>query len=144
MDSSVPSTPDQLFDMVGEPTLRSIFPNYDRLPPLLQKLVRLVHTELVTGNLTDVDMKALCMLSLSIWRSLAVLQIDTLDDMLFGEPPDNEGATLTNYTDAIRLEQTLTSTIACLSVAPVTETQDDPMAPTPVSYRLASDDAFNG
>lgn len=50
---SIPDTPEALFEQLGETSLHVMWPHFDALPVRHQKLLRLLHTELVKGQLSD-------------------------------------------------------------------------------------------
>lgn len=66
----IPNSPEDLFAEIAEPTLRSVYPEFGDLSPVQQKLVRLIHTEMVKGELTDLAFSQYIAFVVHIWRSL--------------------------------------------------------------------------
>lgn len=64
----IPATPEALFEALAEPSLRDIFPTYDKLKPRNQKLVKLLHTELTKGELTDCALLEFVAFITVLWR----------------------------------------------------------------------------
>lgn len=64
----IPATPEALFEALGEPTLREVFPQFDQLKPRGQKLIKLLHTELTKGDLCDLTFQELTALVLMAWQ----------------------------------------------------------------------------
>jgi hypothetical protein len=64
----IPATPEALFEALAEPSLREIFPSYDQLKPRNQKLVKLLHTELTKGELTDYAFLEFIAFIAVLWR----------------------------------------------------------------------------
>lgn len=65
----VPESPEALFELLSEPSLRQVFPRYDLLVPRNQKLVRLLHTELTKGELSDRTFTEFVGFVTVLWRS---------------------------------------------------------------------------
>lgn len=65
----VPDTPEGLFEQLAESSLREVYPSYDTLKPRHQKLIRVLHTELTKGELTDMAFADMVCFILSLWRS---------------------------------------------------------------------------
>ena len=64
----IPATPEALFEALAEPSLREVFPAFDRLKPRNQKLVKLLHTELTKGELTDHTLLEFVAFIAVLWR----------------------------------------------------------------------------
>lgn len=84
----VPSTPEELFEQLAEPELQRLYPDFTSLKPRTQKIMRLLHTELVKGELTDNVFVEIVGFTLSLWRQFngAALkarlhQIDSEDEI---------------------------------------------------------------
>lgn len=65
----VPDNPEALFECLAEPYLRQLFPEFDALKPINQKILRLINTEVTKGSLTDASFQEIVYLILSIWRA---------------------------------------------------------------------------
>lgn len=64
----IPATPEALFEALAEPSMRQLFPSFDTLKPRNQKLVRLLHTELTKGELSDASFMEFIGFILVLWR----------------------------------------------------------------------------
>lgn len=114
---SVPDTPEQLFEQLAEPTLRELFPSFDELGPFNQKLVRLLHTELVKGALTDgTFQESLCFI-LMLWRSFNADAMNRNDERLEQES-DIDELWIQAATEFHRMDQYLGSLLALLDTMP--------------------------
>ncbi len=65
----IPETPEALFEALAEPSLRQVYPRFDDLKPRNQKLIRLLHTELTKGELTDLSFMEFVGFVIVLWRS---------------------------------------------------------------------------
>ena len=91
----VPESPEALFELLSEPSLRQVFPRYDELVPRNQKLIRLLHTEMTKGELTDRTFTEFVGFVAVLWRSFnssalqhkldQFEQVDEVDDEWLGE-----------------------------------------------------------
>lgn len=84
----IPDTPEALFEALAEPSLRELYPRFDDLRPRNQKIIRLIHTELTKGELTDGAFQQFIGFILVLWRSFNhsalvqnEIQIDTEDEI---------------------------------------------------------------
>jgi hypothetical protein len=84
----IPATPEALFEALAEPSLREVFPAYDKLKPRNQKMVKLLHTELTKGELSDAAFLEFTAFITVLWRQFngAALaarqhQIETEDEI---------------------------------------------------------------
>ncbi len=65
----IPDSPEALFEALAEPSLRELYPRFDHLAPRNQKLIRLLHTELTKGELSDRTFQQFVGFVLVLWRS---------------------------------------------------------------------------
>lgn len=84
----VPDSPEALFEALAEPSLREFYPDFAELKPRNQKLIRLLHTELAKGELSDATFQEFIGFSLILWRGYnrsalqrTMAQIDTEDEI---------------------------------------------------------------
>jgi hypothetical protein len=121
---SIPDTPEALFEQLAEPTLRQLFPHYDAMRPRNQKLVRLLHTELTKGQLTDAAFSELVGLMLVLWRNFNHAALVANQERL-----DSEDEIDTDWVDAAssltRLDQYLAGLLAALHALPEFPTPED-------------------
>jgi len=122
----IPNTPEALFEALAETSLLKMYPRFEELLPRNQKLVRLIHTELTKGELTDNTFKDFIGFTLVIWRSFnhaALLEnqecIDTEDEI--DTDWVDEAAQLA------RVDQFLNGMLGQLETLP--ETVENPMEP---------------
>lgn len=114
---TIPDTPEQLFEELGESTLRELFPAFDALPPAAQKMVRLLHTELTKGALSDVVFHQLITVTLETWRTFNRSAMQANDHRLLTEMDVDEDWIL--EADSLhRMDQYLVSLQAVLSTLP--------------------------
>ena len=84
----IPATPEALFEALAEPSLREVFPSFDHLKPRNQKMVKLLHTELTKGELTDAAFLEFSAFIAVLWRQFngaalasRQIQIETEDEI---------------------------------------------------------------
>jgi len=113
----VPESPEALFEMLSEPSLRHVFPRYDELVPRNQKLIRLLHTELTKGELTDRTFTEFVGFVTVLWRSFnqSALQAK-LDQFAEADEIDDEWINQLNHLS--RTDQFLTGLVAYLEALP--------------------------
>lgn len=121
---SVPDTPEALFELLAEPTLRQLFPNFDVLQPRNQKLIRLLHTELTKGQLTDAAFTDLVGLLLSLWQSFNHAALIANQERLDAED-EIDCAWVDAACSLTRLDQYLLGLLASLRSLPDTPTPED-------------------
>lgn len=113
----IPDTPEQLFELLAEPTLRDLFPTFDELSSPNQKLVRLLHTELAKGTLSDGTFQEFLGFVLLLWRSFNAGAMARMDHDL--ETHDDIDADWIPAATAFhRMDQYLTSLLALLDAMP--------------------------
>ena len=134
-DMNVPHTPEQLFEQLAEPTLRACYPSFDSLPSTQQKLIRLLHTELIKGGLTDATFKSFSAFVLHLWRAFNFNSVEHFNTV-FTEAEDLEEDWIHASNDCHRLHQALTSALAVVESIPVPPPSNDPLAPQPNQYVL--------
>ena len=132
----IPNTPEALFEALAEPSLLKMYPRFEELVPRNQKLVRLIHTELTKGELSDSTFKDFVGFTLVIWRSFNRSAL--LDNQ---ECIDTEDEIDTDWVDAAaqlaRVDQFLTGMLGQLETIP--ETLEDPMDPESINRYLLND-----
>lgn len=113
----VPESPEALFEMLSEPSLRQVFPRYDELVPRNQKLIRLLHTELTKGELTDRTFTEFVGFVTVLWRSFnqSALQAK-LDQFAEADEIDDEWINQLNHLS--RTDQFLTGLVTYLDALP--------------------------
>jgi hypothetical protein len=113
----IPDTPEQLFEDLAEPTLRELFPAFDQLEPRNQKLVRLLHTELAKGQLSDGSFQQFVGFTVLLWRSFNAGAMQRNDYRLSTEA-DVEETWIQAASSFHRMDQFLTSILALLETMP--------------------------
>lgn len=114
---TIPDTPEQLFEELGESTLRALFPAFDALPPAAQKMIRLLHTELTKGALSDIVFHQLLQVTIDTWRAFNRTALQVNDHRLLTETDVDEDWIL--EADSLhRMDQYLVSLQAVLSTLP--------------------------
>lgn len=67
----IPDTPHDLIEASSEATLSLLHEGYDSLPPRDQRLIRLIHAELLLGQLTDDAFASMLTTIVHAWNSLS-------------------------------------------------------------------------
>lgn len=129
----IPDTPEALFEALAEPTLRELYPRFDELEPRNQKMVRLVHTELTKGELSDATFQEFVGFTLVLWRSFNHTALTATQHRI-----DTEDEIDTDWVDAAchmsRMDQFLTGLLGVLETLP--ETAFDPLDEEPANRYL--------
>lgn len=66
--STVPDTPEALFAQLSETSLHLFYPEFDSLTTRQQKLIRMLHTELTTGQLNDASFTETLLIVVAVWN----------------------------------------------------------------------------
>lgn len=113
----IPDTPEGLFEALAEPTIRHLFPNFDALLPRNQKLLRLLHTEMTKGELTDTTFQEFLGFTVVLWRSFNQAALEGNEDLIATEPEID-----TDWVDTAihlaRMDQYLHGVLTLLSQLP--------------------------
>jgi hypothetical protein len=123
----VPDTPEGLFEQLAESSLREVYPSYDVLKPRHQKLIRVLHTELTKGELSDMAFADMVCFILSLWRSFNSGAAEANRDRIEAEDEiDTEWITATDH--YARLDQYLNTLLTLTRELPSPEytVGDDP------------------
>jgi hypothetical protein len=131
----IPDSPEALFEVLADSSLRELYPRFDELEPRNQKMVRLLHTELTKGELTDHTFQQFVGFVLVLWRSFNhsvlisnALRIETEDEID------------TDWVDAAthlaRLDQYLIGLLATLESLPGLDPDSD-KGPSDTRYLLS-------
>lgn len=130
----IPDTPEALFEALAEPSLRELYPRFDHLAPRNQKLIRLLHTELTKGELSDRTFQQFVGFVLVLWRSFnnSVLinnafRIETEDEI------DTEWVDSASH--LARMDQFLISLLSQLETLPGVDPDSD-KSPCDLQYLL--------
>lgn len=83
---TIPNTPDALIEASSEATLTLLCEDYDTLPARDQRLVRLVHAELLKGVLTDDAFAQMLMTIVFVWQSLTENALEAAQHRVDTEP----------------------------------------------------------
>ena len=129
----IPNTPEGLFEALAEPTLRELYPRFDELEPRNQKMVRLVHTELTKGELSDATFQEFVGFTLVLWRSFNHAALREITNMI-----DTEDEIDTDWVESAthmsRMDQFLTGLLGVLETLP--ETAINPLDEEPANRYL--------
>lgn len=113
----IPATPEALFEALAEPSLREVFPSYDKLKPRNQKMVRLLHTELTKGELSDATFLEFSAFIAVLWRQFNGAALNARLHQI-----DSEDEIDTDWVDAAihlaRMDQYLNSLLGLLETMP--------------------------
>ena len=130
----IPDTPEALFEVLAEPSLRELYPRFDQLASRNQKLIRLLHIELTKGELSDRTFQQFVGFVLVLWRSFnnSVLvrnahQIEVEDEI------DTEWVDAA--TQLARMDQFLISLLNLLETLPGDDPDSD-RSPCDLQYLL--------
>jgi len=134
--SDIPSTPEELFAHQAEPSLRQVFPAFDTLPVLQQRLLRILNVEIVAGRLSDSTLRDLTRFLLSTWRALNRSAMEHMDSAIEdAELLDDECIGVSQAMH--RMDQHLVAMQGLLGVTPLDDGPDHP-GPKPTIYQLSS------
>ena len=63
----LPDSPEQLFEALASETVREVFPSFDSLAPFQQKIVHILHTAMIKGELSDLALAHTIYLTTELW-----------------------------------------------------------------------------
>lgn len=113
----IPATPEALFEALAEPSLREVFPAYDKLKPRNQKMVKLLHTELTKGELSDATFLEFSAFIAVLWRQFNGAALNARQQQI-----ETEDEIDTDWVDAAvhlaRMDQYLNSLLGLLETMP--------------------------
>jgi len=113
----IPATPEALFEALAEPSLREVFPAYDKLKPRNQKMVKLLHTELTKGELSDATFLEFSAFIAVLWRQFNGAALNVRQQQI-----ETEDEIDTDWVDAAvhlaRMDQYLNSLLGLLETMP--------------------------
>lgn len=113
----IPDTPEALFEALAEPSIPEVYPFFETLTTSNQKLLRLLHTELTKGKLSDEAFQQMVGFLISVWRSFnqSALRnhasfLDHEDELALDE--------VGQHAQLARLDQSLLTLLALLETIP--------------------------
>ena len=113
----IPATPEALFEALAEPSLREVFPAYDKLKHRNQKMVKLLHTELTKGELSDATFLEFSAFIAVLWRQFNGAALNARQQQI-----ETEDEIDTDWVDAAvhlaRMDQYLNSLLGLLETMP--------------------------
>lgn len=131
----IPDTPEALFEALADSSIRELYPRYDELEPRNQKLVRLLHTELTKGELSDRTFQQFVGFVLVLWRSFNqsvlisnAIRLETEDEI------DTEWVDAATH--LARMDQYLIQLLVALEPLPGSD-EDGDRDPTTLRYLLS-------
>lgn len=113
----IPDTPEQFFEYLADDTIRHLFQSFDHLPVHQQKLIRIIHTELTKGQLSDYNFRGMLLFILEIWRSLNT-QLLSKTEHCIDESPEIDSDWIDAAIHFSRMDQYLSSVTNALSLLP--------------------------
>jgi hypothetical protein len=132
----IPDTPEALFEALSEPSLRELYPRFDELEPRNQKLVRLLHTELTKGALTDRTLQQFVGFVLVLWRSFNN-SVMFANAVRLDEEDDIDPEWLDTACHLARMDQYLLTLLNSLELLPGDDPSTD-KGPCDLQYLLRS------
>ena len=118
---NIPDTPEQLFEQLGDETIRELFPNFERLSPTQRKIVQVFHTELTKGQLNDETFMETISLSMHLWgyfNRAACLQLSDLVESTTNHRNEVSIELITSHFDAARVKQFIDACLNLYDAAP--------------------------
>lgn len=124
----IPDTPEELLENLGALPLQQLFPNIADLPPRARKLLRIIHQELASGDLTDQVFLEMTVLILIVWKSFNQLALSAnLDQMDLEDELDDTWFTANSH--LVRLDQYLSGILAAVEKHPEPPPHEDDQRP---------------
>lgn len=125
----IPDSPEALFEALTEPLLEELYPNFETLKPRNQKLIRLLHTELTKGELTDNTFQEFVGFVLVLWRSFNRSALLNTHQLLATED-EIDTDWVDDATQLARMDQYLTGLLAHLEALPAPPADPDARDPS--------------
>jgi hypothetical protein len=110
---NIPDTPEQLFEQLGDETIRELFPNFDSLSSTQRKIVQVFHTELTKGQLNDETFMETISLSTHLWGYFNRAACLQLLDLVESNRDEVSIECVNSHTAAARVNQFID---ACLNL----------------------------
>ena len=120
----IPDTPEELLANLGAMPLQRLFPNISELPVRARKLLRLIHQDLSSGDLTDQAFIEMTVLILIVWKSFNQSALSANIDRMEEEGEVDDLWIATN-SHLIRMDQYLRSILAAVEQSPEPPTSDE-------------------
>jgi hypothetical protein len=67
-----PETPEELLERVSDCSIRDFYPEFDNLEPVAQRVIQLLHSQLIQGDLSYRSMQSLIGFMLVVWRDMTI------------------------------------------------------------------------
>ena len=125
----IPDSPEALFEALTEPLLEELYPNFETLKPRNQKLIRLLHTELTKGELTDNTFQEFVGFVLVLWRSFNRSALLSTQQLLATED-EIDTDWVDDATQLARMDQYLSVLLAALEALPAPPADPDARDPS--------------
>lgn len=119
---NIPDTPEALFEALAEPSLRELYPRFDDLRPRNQKLIRLLHTELTKGELSDSTFQQFVGFTIVLWRSFNHSALLSIQNQI-GTEDEIDTEWVDSAVQLARMDQYLVNLLVALE--PIPSSEDD-------------------
>lgn len=113
----IPDSPEQLLEALSEQSVRELFPSYDELQPRNQSLMKLIHRQLTSGDLTDAVFAEMVVLIFCVWRSFNLSALKSNHSKL-DESEEIDETWIDTNEHLTRMDQFLLTSISSLNMMP--------------------------
>lgn len=136
--SMTPDTPDALVEAATHTSLHILYPEYDELNHRQQKLLRLLHVELASGQLNDAALIDTLLMVTRVWRRFSDVAHVHLEESV-AESPTFNSEWLSHFEHFAAVSQYLRSVELAIHSYP----NNADLSPTECAYgiRFSEDDA---
>lgn len=121
----IPDTPEQFFEALADNSISEVFPQYDSLPVLYQKLLRIVHAELTKGELSDTMFRDMLLFITAVWRTLNNRALTQVRNNI-EESEDIDTDWIDSYGHFRRMDNYHACVMSVVKTLPALSTEDDP------------------
>lgn len=131
----IPDTPEQFFEALADNSISEVFPQYDRMPVLYQKLLRTIHAELTKGELSDAMFRDMLLFVTTVWLTLNNRALEQVRRTI-NESEDIDTDWIASYGHFGRMDNYLAVIMSVVKELPALSPENDADGPITGHYSL--------
>lgn len=131
----IPDTPEQFFEALADSSINEVFPQYEKLPLIFQKLLRIIHAELTKGELSDAMFRDMLLFITTVWRTLNTRATNHVR-RLIDESDDIDTEWIDSFVHFARMDNYQDCLISVVKQLPALITDTNPDDPITGHYSL--------
>lgn len=131
----IPDSPEELFELLSDQSVKVVFPQYDNLPLMHQKMLRILHAELTKGELSDKSLRDSLLFIVTVWRTLNQRIADHMRYMI-NDAEEVDTDWFDDYSHFGRMDNYLAIIYQVVEMLPALAPEDDPSSTITGRYSL--------